>query len=150
MTLSIGSIAPDFTADAVEVDFDPLSWSPIITQVRLINPVIRARMDAAGRITLPNLQLWLDSLSTNRNTKSPYISDDLAISLSHLRAMLATPGAEHADAETLPRPRAVQGVVPAAVGLPSVLRATATRAAGPDQNQDAPKPAPSWSGFFVR
>ncbi len=74
------------------MDFDPLSWSPIITQVRLINPVIRARLDAAGRITLPNLQPWLDSLSTNRNTKSPYISDDLAISLSHLRALLATPG----------------------------------------------------------
>jgi hypothetical protein len=45
-------------------------------------------------------------------------------------AMLATPGAEHAGAETLPGPRAVQGVVPAAVGLPGLLRAAATRAAG--------------------
>ncbi len=32
-------------------------------------------------------------------------------------AVLATPGAEHAGAEPLPGPRAVQGVVPAAVGL---------------------------------
>lgn len=32
-------------------------------------------------------------------------------------AALATPGAEHAGAESLPGPRAVEGVVPAAVGL---------------------------------
>ena len=47
-------------------------------------------------------------------------------------AVLATPGAEHAGAEPLPGPRAVQGVVPAAVGLPGVLGAAATRAAGDD------------------
>ena len=37
-------------------------------------------------------------------------------------AVLATPGAEHAGAETLPGTRAVQGVVAAAVGLPGVRR----------------------------
>ena len=47
-------------------------------------------------------------------------------------AVLATPGAEHAGAEPLPGPRAVQGVVPAAVGLAGVLGAAATRAAGDD------------------
>ena len=47
-------------------------------------------------------------------------------------AVLAAPGAEHAGAEPLPHPRAVQGVVPAAVGLPSMLGAAATRAAGDD------------------
>jgi len=47
-------------------------------------------------------------------------------------AVLATPGAEHAGAEPLPGPRAVQGVVPAAVGLPCVVGAAATRAAGDD------------------
>jgi hypothetical protein len=46
--------------------------------------------------------------------------------------MLATPGAEHAGAESLPGPRAVQGVVPAAVRLPFVVGAAATRAAGDD------------------
>ena len=46
--------------------------------------------------------------------------------------MLTTPGAEHAGAETLPGPLAVQGVVAAAVGLPSVVGAAATRAAGDD------------------
>ncbi len=47
-------------------------------------------------------------------------------------AMLATPGAQHAGAESLPGPRAVEGVVPAAVGLPGVLGTAATRAAGDD------------------
>jgi len=52
-------------------------------------------------------------------------------------AVLATPGAEHAGAEPLPGPRAVQGVVPAAVGLPRVLSASATRAAGDDTTDRA-------------
>ena len=47
-------------------------------------------------------------------------------------AVLATPGTEHAGAEPLPGPRAVQGVVPAAVGLAGVLGAATTRAAGDD------------------
>jgi hypothetical protein len=52
-------------------------------------------------------------------------------------AVLATPGAEHAGAESLPGPRAVQGVVPAAVGLAGVLGATTTRAAGDDATDRA-------------
>jgi hypothetical protein len=83
--------APDFAADAVEVDFDPLSWSPLITGVRLINPVVRARLDAGGQLTVPGLQQWLDSLASGGG-HSRYVSDDLAISFSHLRALLATPG----------------------------------------------------------
>ena len=51
--------------------------------------------------------------------------------------VLATPGAEHAGAEALPGSRAVQGVVPAAVGLPGVLGAAATRAAGDDTTDRA-------------
>jgi hypothetical protein len=47
-------------------------------------------------------------------------------------AVLATPGAEHAGAESLPGPRAVEGVVAAAAGLPGVLRAATPRAAGDD------------------
>ena len=47
-------------------------------------------------------------------------------------AVLASPGAEDAGAETLPAPRAVQGVVPAVVGLAGVLGTAATRAAGDD------------------
>ena len=46
--------------------------------------------------------------------------------------MFATPGAQHAGAEPLPGPRAVHGVVPGAVGLPGVLGAATTRAAGDD------------------
>ena len=47
-------------------------------------------------------------------------------------AVLTTPGPKHPGAEALPGPRAVQGVVPAAVGLAGVLGAAATRAAGDD------------------
>jgi hypothetical protein len=43
-----------------------------------------------------------------------------------------SPGTEHPGAEPLPGPRAVERVVGAPVGLPSVLRAAATRAAGDD------------------
>jgi hypothetical protein len=47
-------------------------------------------------------------------------------------AVLTPPGTEHTGAETLPCPRAVQSVVPAAVGLAGVRRAPATRVAGDD------------------
>ena len=50
--------------------------------------------------------------------------------------VLAMPGAEHAGAEA-PGPRAVEGVVPAAVGLPSVLGAATTSAAGDDTTDRA-------------
>jgi len=45
-------------------------------------------------------------------------------------AMLTAPGAQHAGAELPPGPRAVQGVVRAAVGLPVVRSTAATSAAG--------------------
>ncbi len=51
--------------------------------------------------------------------------------------VLAMPGAEHAGAEASPGPRAVEGVVPAAVGLPSVLGAATTSAAGDDTTDRA-------------
>ena len=52
-------------------------------------------------------------------------------------AMLATPGVEHAGAEALPGARAAEGVVAAAVGLPSVLGTATTRAAGDDTTDRA-------------
>ena len=51
--------------------------------------------------------------------------------------VLATPGTQHAGAQTLPGPRAVQGVVPAAVGLAGVLGTAATRVAGDDTTDRA-------------
>ena len=82
--------APDFSAQAVEVDFDPLQYIPRIVAVRLINPVIRARLDENGKVSFPSLQAWLDSLSAS-GAHSDYVSDDLAVSLSNLRALLTTP-----------------------------------------------------------
>ena len=52
-------------------------------------------------------------------------------------AMLTTSGAEHAGAESLPGPRAVEVVVPAAVGLSGVLEAATARAAGDDTTDRA-------------
>lgn len=46
--------------------------------------------------------------------------------------VLTAPRPEHSGAQTLPCSRAVQGVVPAAVGLPRVLGAAATGAARQD------------------
>jgi hypothetical protein len=52
-------------------------------------------------------------------------------------AVLASPGTEHAGAESLPGPRAVEGVVPATVGLTGVVSTAATRAAGNDTTDRA-------------
>ena len=83
--------APEVSADRVEVRFDPLSWTPRIVSVELVNPVVRARMDADGRISLPTLQRWIDSLNSGGG-RSRFVADDLAVSLSNLRAILRTPG----------------------------------------------------------
>lgn len=84
------SDAPELAAERLELFFDPLRWTPYLVEVRLVNPLVRARIDEAGRVTLPTLQSWLNSLSTS-NEKSPYVSDDLVVSFTGLRALLATP-----------------------------------------------------------
>jgi hypothetical protein len=83
--------APEISADRVEVHFDPLSWTPRIVSVELVNPVVRARVDGGGNVSLPTLQRWIDSLNSGGG-RSRFVADDLAVSLSHLRAILATPG----------------------------------------------------------
>jgi hypothetical protein len=85
------SEAPDFSAEAIEADFDPLSLVPRLVEVRLVRPVVRARLDNNGSITLPSLQSWLESLQGGAG-QSRYVSNDLAISLSGLHAFLSTPG----------------------------------------------------------
>jgi hypothetical protein len=82
--------APEFSAQAVEADFDPLSLMPRLVAVRLIHPVIRVRLDEKGGVALPSLQSWINSLSAGKG-QSRYVGDDLAISLSDLRVLLATP-----------------------------------------------------------
>jgi hypothetical protein len=83
--------APDISADRIELHFDPLSWIPRVVEVRLVNPVIRAQVDEHGTITLPSLQGWITSLQQQQG-KSRFVSDDLAVSLTGLRLLLATPG----------------------------------------------------------
>lgn len=81
---------PELAAEKIELFFDPLRWQPYLVEVRLVNPVVRAKVDERGRVTLPSLQAWLDSLGQSQE-KSPYVSDDLAIAFTGLRALLATP-----------------------------------------------------------
>ncbi|HWM62194.1 MAG TPA: hypothetical protein VNN98_08570, partial [Rhizomicrobium sp.] len=83
--------APDISADRIELHFDPLSWIPRVVEVRLVNPVVRARLGADGKLTLGSLQDWIDSLNRQQG-KSRFVSDDLAVSLTGLRLLLATPG----------------------------------------------------------
>jgi hypothetical protein len=68
-----------------------LRWLPYVTEVRLVRPVVRARIDESGKPTLGSLQDWIDSLGRQQG-KSRYVSDDLVVSLTGLRALLATPG----------------------------------------------------------
>jgi hypothetical protein len=82
--------APEVAADSIELFFDPLRWKPYLVEVRLKNPVVRARIGEDGKVTLPSLQAWLDSLGQSKE-KSPYVSDDLAVSFRGLRALLSTP-----------------------------------------------------------
>jgi len=83
--------SPDIAAERIELHFDPLRWMPYVVEVRLVNPVVRVRLDADGKPNLGSLQNWIDSLQQQQG-KSQFVSDDLAISLTGLRLLLATPG----------------------------------------------------------
>ncbi|MBA2589581.1 MAG: YdbH domain-containing protein [Alphaproteobacteria bacterium] len=83
--------APDIAAERIELHFDPLRWLPYVVEVRLVNPVVRVRLDADGKPNLGSLQAWIDSLKQQQG-KSQFVSDDLAVSLTGLRLLLATPG----------------------------------------------------------
>jgi len=82
--------APDLSADKIELRFDPLRWMPYVVEVRLVNPIVRARMDEKGRVSLPNLQRWIESLSQQQG-QSRFISSDLAVSLNGLKVFLTSP-----------------------------------------------------------
>ena len=81
---------PTISAQSIELFFDPVSWIPRVVEVRLVNPVVRARLDESGRVRLEALQDWIDSLSKQQG-KSRFVSDDLAVALTGLRVLLATP-----------------------------------------------------------
>lgn len=82
--------APDISAERIELRFDPLQLMPRVVEVRLVNPVIRARMAENGAVSLPSLQSWIDSLRTAQG-QSRLVSDDLAVVLTGLRVFLASP-----------------------------------------------------------
>jgi len=82
--------APDIAAEKIELRFDPLRWTPYVVEVRLVNPVVRARVDAKGQISLPNLQRWIEQLGQQQG-QSRFVSSDLAVSLSGLKVFLTSP-----------------------------------------------------------
>ncbi len=82
--------APDISAETIELHFDPLRFVPRVVEVRLVNPVIRARMAEDGSVQLPSLQTWIDGLRAVQG-QSRFVSDDLAVSLTGLRVFLASP-----------------------------------------------------------
>ena len=91
--------APEISADHIELRFDPLRWLPYVTEVRLVHPVVRVRVDESAKPSFGSLQDWIDSLSRQQG-KSRFVSDDLVVSLTGLRALLATPaGALEVDGD---------------------------------------------------
>src|SRR6185437_12555220 len=58
--------APEVSTERVELRFDPLRWMPRVVEVRLVNPVLRARLGEDGTLTLPSLQQWLDTLQASQ------------------------------------------------------------------------------------
>ena len=82
--------APEISAETIELHFDPLRFVPRVVEVRLVNPVIRARMAEDGSVQLPSLQTWIDGLRAAQG-QSRFVSDDLAVSLTGLRVFLASP-----------------------------------------------------------
>jgi hypothetical protein len=82
--------APDIAAERIELRFDPLRWMPYVVEVRLVNPLVHARMDEKGRVSLPNLQHWIESLNRQQG-QSRFVSDNLAVSLSGLKVFLTSP-----------------------------------------------------------
>lgn len=81
---------PTISAERIELYFDPLHWIPRVVEVRLVNPVVRARLDESGKVRLEALQEWIDSLQQQQG-KSRFVSDDLAVALTGLRVLLSTP-----------------------------------------------------------
>lgn len=84
--------APTLSADDVDVVLDHTGWLPRMVAVRLVHPVVRARVDANGTVTLPNVQAWIDRIASGPAGKSHFVSDDLAVDLQDLQVLVATPG----------------------------------------------------------
>jgi hypothetical protein len=82
--------APALSADRIELHFDPLRWTPTVVEVRLVHPVVRARLGADGSLSLPSLQPWIDSLRSSQG-QSRFVSGDLTVSLTGLNVFLASP-----------------------------------------------------------
>ena len=114
--------APEISADHIELRFDPLRWFPYVTEVRLVHPVMRVRVDESAKPSFGSLQDWIDSLSRQRG-KSRFVSDDLVVSLTGLRALLATPaGALEVDGDVR-----LEKNLPIALTLQAVPARIATR-----------------------
>jgi hypothetical protein len=84
--------APTISADEVQAVFDNSGWLPKVVALRVEHPVVRARVDANGTVSLPDLQAWIDKITSGPAGHSRFVSDDLAVDLQNLRAIVTTPG----------------------------------------------------------
>ncbi len=82
--------APELSTDRIELRFDPLRWTPYVVEVRLVHPVVHARLATDGSLSLPSLQSWIDSLRSAQG-QSRFVSSDLTVSLTGLTVFLASP-----------------------------------------------------------
>jgi hypothetical protein len=82
--------APELSAERIELKFDPLRWKPVVVEVRLVHPLVRAHVNSDGKVTFGSVQGWIDALSRQKG-KSEFVSDNLAVSLAGLRTFLTTP-----------------------------------------------------------
>jgi hypothetical protein len=116
-----GADAPAITADSVRVVLGGDGLTPQVTAIVVTQPVIRARMDANGTVTLPALQNWIDRLKKGAQGKSHFVSDDLIVALHGARVLLSTP---HGAAEIDGNAEVRRGRLTTAAGqlLPATLR----------------------------
>ncbi|MGN6515424.1 MAG: hypothetical protein ACTHLR_06250, partial [Rhizomicrobium sp.] len=84
--------APTVSADDVEAVFDDSGWLPRLIALRVVHPVVRARVDADGTVTLPDLQAWIDRITSGPAGHSRFVSDALVVDLQDLRAIVTAPG----------------------------------------------------------
>ncbi|HWF64632.1 MAG TPA: hypothetical protein VN685_08485, partial [Rhizomicrobium sp.] len=85
--------APVIAAERIELRFDPTRLVPRIAEVRLVHPLVRAAVTSGGEVSFGPLQAWIDSLNRQQGA-SDFVSQNLAVSLQGLRAIVETPAGD--------------------------------------------------------
>ncbi|MBS0273811.1 MAG: hypothetical protein JSR55_05290, partial [Proteobacteria bacterium] len=81
---------PTVSAENVEAVFDDSGWLPKVVALRVVRPMVRARVEANGTVMLPDLQTWIDRITAGPAGHSRFVSGDLAVDLENLHAIVTT------------------------------------------------------------